>query len=255
MRVEVRTYSGYTFRSYGRYKAPGGYFEMLRGGRRIYSRNGGDFMVALQERTGKPLMGRDITGDGQPDLAVSEFGRGAHGPYFAYVFQIGKKFRHIATIDGEHDWVRFDDADKDGKIEALIMDWTFAYWNASFADSPAPKVILRYKKGQYAPAPELMRKPVPPSSVLKKRIEEAAAGLRKIKEYLNDDPYGQAPSILWGTMLDLMYSGHADVARAFFDQAWPEGVPGKQRFLSDFRGQLAKSPYWSVIRARNEDGI
>ncbi len=52
---------------------------------------------------------------------------------------------------------------------------------------------------------------------------------------------------LWATMLDLIYSGHAKEAYQFLDQAWPPSRAGKETFVSEFRAQLARSPYQAAI--------
>jgi hypothetical protein len=52
-------------------------------------------------------------------------------------------------------------------------------------------------------------------------------------------------------MLDLIYSGHADDAWKFLDDAWPSKVQGKDAFARDFRAQLAKSKYWPTVEAMN----
>jgi hypothetical protein len=231
---EVRKCAGYVFRSYSRYRQLGGAFEILRSGKRVYRQLGGNFAIAEQEKTNRLLMGTDITGDGQPNLAVVEFARGRH---------------RIATVHGGDTEVRFDDLDRDGKAEAIVRDDTFAYWNAAYVGSPAPEVILRYKSGKYVPALDLMAQPLPPADSLARASKAGAAGLRKVGKYPSDDPCAEFPSLqLWGTMLDLVYTGHPKTARRFFDQSWPSDVPGKQRFLADFRKQLAKSPYWPAIK-------
>jgi hypothetical protein len=248
--AEQRKFKDYTYRFYINRKQYEGAFEILRRGKQVYAHRGGMFMIDLDDKN-RELIGRDITGDGQPDLVVSEFGNGAHGPYYTYVFQIGKTFRHIATIAGEDDRVRMKDVDKDGKLEAVLKDWTFAYWNASFAASPAPTIILRYRNGNYRVATDLMKKPAPSASELDKISARTKAVLEKLGEYPSDDFSSSQPSELWGTMLDLIYIGHADLAYKFFDATWPPTLSGKEQFLNDFREQLAKSPYWPDVKAMN----
>ncbi len=64
-------------------------------------------------------------------------------------------------------------------------------------------------------------------------------------------PQAKVSPDLWGTMLDLIYSGHANEAWKFLDDAWPTKVHGKENFEREFRAQLAKSPYWSAVEAMN----
>jgi len=84
-----------------------------------------------------------------------------------------------------------------------------------------------------------MLKPAPPEEELKKQAQEIQA-----------DPAwqeGRPPEKLWATMLDLIYGGHADMARQFLETAWPAGVAGKEPFWSEFQTQLATSPYWEAL--------
>ena len=39
---------------------------------------------------------------------------------------------------------------------------------------------------------------------------------------------------LWKAMLDLIYAGHADQAKRFFDKAWPGKMLGKNAFYREF---------------------
>ena len=111
-------------------------------------------------------MGMDITGDGQPDLVISEWLGGANCCLIFHIFEIGPTFKKLGTIDAEFgdSGPHFIHPDKDSKNTGLaiqIHDWTFANWNTDFADSPAPKVILRFSDNAYRIAPDLMRAPAP----------------------------------------------------------------------------------------------
>ena len=46
-------------------------------------------------------MGMDITGDGQPDLVISEWLGGANCCLMFHIFEIGPTFRKLGTIDAE----------------------------------------------------------------------------------------------------------------------------------------------------------
>ncbi len=221
--------------------------EVLRNGRRVYGRTGGSFRIGVEIGVGdstNPLttMGRDITGDGIPNLVATEWTGGAHCCLVHYIFEIGDEFRLLAVIDArDSEITRFEDLNGDSSLEIFLYDWTFAYWKYSFAYSPGATVILQYRHGAYRPAADLMYKPPPSAQELRKE-----ATLVRGHERWTD---GWPPSSMWSYMLDLMYSGHADLALHFFDMAWPPEVPGKADFLHDFETQLANSPYWPEIQA------
>lgn len=237
------------------------YFEVLKDGKRIYMQKaagtGDKFFIGTmyQEDPDAALvkMGTDITGDGQPDLVVSEWSGYANCCLTLHIFELAPSFRELASIDAQ-----FGDTgphfipDKTSKSKALVIqihDWTFANWNTDFADSPAPTVFLRYSDGKYRVAPDLMRGQVLAAPSLESRADE----VRNYAPSADGGSWGRtdvSPQ-LWATMLDLIYSGHDSAAWKFLDTAWPAKMQGKEAFASAFRAQLAKSPYASEISEMN----
>ena len=243
----------YIVRTY-RYPNDAGCFEILQRGRQAHSKIGLVFQIGgspdfAEEPTKLLRIGADIRGDGTPGLVIGEWTGGAHCCLLFHVFDLGKKLRTVATIDAQHAGnSRFADVGRDGKLEFETFDYTFAYWHASFAESPAPAIILRYRNGRFRFAEELMRKPSLPEPELTARAQK----LRNAPEWESpDDP----PSGLWSEMLDLIYTGNAPQAWRFFDLAWPAGRKGKEEFLREFRAKLAKSPYWSDVEGLNRSQV
>jgi len=229
-----------------------GYFEVFQKNKLIYKQEGFKFRIGLvyadedlgSETKGKGnelvAMGKDITGKGIPNLVVSEWTGGAHCCFYFYVFEIGKHFRKIAKLDAGHgDLSHFEDLNGDNRLEFITADWTFAYWRAPFAQSPAPEIILTFRNSTYQLAADLMCKPQPNAKEIEDKAREiqSDASLRK----------GHPPVALWSYMLDLIYTGNAETAWQFSEIAWASKVPGKEEFLRDFQAQLAKSPYWRQI--------
>jgi len=238
------------------------YYEILKEGKPVYTQKakqkGEKFFIGTMYKDDPDAtlvkMGMDITGDGQPDLVISEWLGGANCCLTFHIFELGKTFRKLATIDasfgdsGPH----FLPAEKNSKNMGLaiqIHDWTFANWNTDFADSPAPKVLLRFSDNAYRVAPDLMRA----SALGPTDLEARAAEVRNYAPSAKGGewPHAELSPQLWGTMLDLIYSGHAEDAWKFLDAAWPAKVRGKDAFARDFRAQLAKSPYWPAVKAMN----
>jgi hypothetical protein len=262
---EEKSFREYTVRVYRDEEKGDGSFEILRNGRQIYAQHGWVFDVGYLNWWGKGKsaegyayqnenehlvsMGKDITGDGKANLVVSEWTGGMHCAYLSYIFQIDAEFRQVAAVNGLHSEPRFEDLDRDGKLEILLDDWTFAYWWTCFADSPAPRVILRYCSGAYKPATDLMRKPAP----TQREMEEHLHRVRKGEGWAEKNGYYETtpPSHLWGYMLDLIYSGNAVSAWKFLDRAWPQSMAGKDEFVRAFKEQLATSEYWPEIEAMN----
>ena len=44
-------------------------------------------------------------------------------------------------------------------------------------------------------------------------------------------------------MLDLIFTGHEDLAWEYFNMVWPPKKKGKEKFLADFKEQLAQTSY------------
>jgi len=184
----------------------------------------------------------DVTGDGRAELVLQSYSGGAHCCFYLSIFELGAEPTLLAEFDGAHAPVQLVELDGDRALEVQLYDWTFAYWKASFADSPAPRVILDLVEGLYAGAPELMRL-APPAPA---EIAAQAAAARQVLQST-----GKPSSLLWGPMLDYIYSGQAEAAFLLFEQAWPRDLPGAGAFLVQFGAQLSYSPYWDTIAQLN----
>ena len=244
-KFQEQSFQGYVVRiCWG--DADHGLLEILKNSRQIYAENGYRFEVGNigSDKNENRLiaMGNDITGNGKPDLVVSGYSGGAHCCTTYYIFEIGEEFRKIAQIHTGNAMAHFVDTDGDSNLEFVTYDDTFSYWNTGFASSPMPEVILRFSNGAYRLASDLMSKPALDFAKLEARA-------RSIRD--NGEWYIWNKSDLWGVMLDLIYSGHADLAYQFFDMAWLPDAPGKEEFIKDFRTRLSTSPYWPEIKALN----
>jgi len=125
-----------------------------------------------------------------------------------------------------------------------LRDSSFKYFLACGACYRPPDVILRYQDGAYRIAADLMRKPAPSREDLESNavqvLDDASwrgeTGLEK----------NLVPESLWSTMLELLYTGHPDLAWQFFEMAWPPDISGKDEFLSEFHASLKKGRYWPL---------
>ncbi len=257
----------YTLNIYDSTGPEGGAFEILDSGRRVYACFGHRFWPAdLEPGNENPLlaMGNDVTGDGKSNLVIFEWTGGAHAAFYHHVFEIAENLAHIQTISVHDGGGRFADLDGQPGLEFEAPDWSFAYWCTSFADSPAPRIVLRFEDGRYRLAADLMRKPTPDRRVLEwnaKVLRESdrwfisqpahgwytLAGMRE-RLWLGSWKRVGVPIDLWREMLDLIYTGNDDAALEFLNMAWKPGYPGKRARFNEFRSQLAKSPYWPEIR-------
>lgn len=224
------------------------FFQILKDGRQVYAGKGFHFKIGSiyeDEKTNSLIsIGTDITGDGQPNLVISEWTGGAHCCFNFHLFQIGEPFRYIQTIDaGDSDLADFARLGANPALEFIMADWTFAYWRTSFAQSPAPEVILKYRGRKYEMANELMQKP----ALTRDELKRIANEIRALPEWNQKCP----PVKLWDEMLRLIYAGNMPQAWILADLSWPEGTCPKQEFLKDFKATLKKSPYWRDVQKLN----
>jgi hypothetical protein len=256
-----QTIAGYTVSIYADPGCGGSYFDLTHAGRKLYTsrplceailRVGALYPDDPDERILQP--GADLTGNGRPDLVVTGYTGGSNCCLSYYIFQIGSEFRTLGVIrelDGDHATPHFVRLEPGKGVQIVLHDWTFAGWHANWGDSPAPLVILEYRDGRFRPAPSLMFQPAPPRARLNSRANRIR--LEAMTENFSDSapqwPGATIPPAMWATMLNLIYTGHAELAWKFADLAWPPRVRGKALFLDRFRERLRTSPYYRGLMA------
>ncbi len=122
--------------------------------------------------------------------------------------------------------------DNDPALEFNYHDDSFAYWRTSFADSPTPLVIMKFRGKKYEIACDLMRKP----ALSRDKLDSLVAEIKSLKVWKANHP----PVELWSEMLDLIYTCNTSQAWKLFDLAWPKGIKGKQAFLKSFKDQFTE---------------
>jgi hypothetical protein len=190
--------------------------------------------------------GADITGRGRANMIVTNWTDGAHCCFVHYVFEVDPTLWLLAKIDdGDGDGAHFANLDGNNHYYYVGNDWTFSY--PSFAGSSAPTVILRFvddpKTPSYRLAMDKMQHPEPTPAEWKKAVRDAGSDLGEPSSF--GDGHG---SELSRNMVNLIYTGHSDLAWKLVDQAWPSQRPGKDEYISGFCSQLKTSPYWPQLR-------
>jgi len=183
--------------------------------------------------------GTDITGRGHPNMIVSLYTGGIHCCSFHYIFELEPDFKLLATLDDrDTEFAYFADLDRNKHYYYLAEDWTFAYWQGSFASSPFHSVILHHVNdsngGGFHLAIDKMRTPAPTPKQWKKTLSDVQHEL-----FVEHDR-----TFLWHKVLGLIYEGHSDLAWKLLDEAGPRAQQGNYPNLADFCSVLKTSPYW-----------
>ena len=244
-----RSFGGYMVKTYRDEEQGTGYIVIERKGTVLYFAKGYRYYLGHFESAAEfdPLiaMGKDITGNGVPNLVISEWSGGTHCCTTYDVFELGDTFKHIATIDAGHgDMSHFEKLNGEKGLLFVAFERVFAYWRTTFADSPAPSVILRYCDNEYRLADNLIREPSPSPD----NLQNMAQAIRMEQAWKSNS----VPTLLWEKMLDLIYSGNASSANQLFDMAWRDVISGKEEFRHEFAKQLEESRYWPQIKMMNE---
>ena len=232
--------------------------QIFKGGTLIYSNSSHSFNepeAAPPPDAGgttliPPSPGANITGNGIPNLVISSYSGGAHCCSTYHIFELGDEFRVVDTIYAGHGEAVFADVDGDGIPEIQVQEWGYAYAFASFADSPAPDIILRYADGKYRVATELMFTEAPTAEEFTAMVTEINTIYAKAPsgsdEPIQPGEWGSEP-ILWKEMLDLAYKGHVDLALKLFNTCWQADWKNQTTVSDTFWNQVAQSQYGRAV--------
>lgn len=228
-----------------------GSFEVRRKGRTVLSRSGYRFYVGRfpdeEDSFPRDKIGKDINGDGVPDIVVWEWTGGVHACFLAHVVELRGDCRVLTTIDGVDSIPHFQDLDGDGKLEVVVRDCTYAYWPGCFASSPLPEVILRWQKGKYHVASDLMKR----GRLFDAGLRERAKVIRESSGWSRLGPgYSrwEIPQELFETALDLMYCGREERGWQFIREAWRPGYEFDEGLVKELHALMAQSPYWRELK-------
>ena len=190
--------------------------------------------------------GADITGRGRANMIVTNWTGGAQCCYVHYVFEVDPALWLLAKVDdGDGVGAHFADLDGNHRYYYVGNDWTFSY--PSFEGSTAPTVILRFVDDPNAPtyriALDKMQHPEPTAAEWKRTLRDARSDIGEPSIF--GDGHG---SELSRNMVNLIYTGHSDLAWKLVDQIWPPQRPDKDKYISSFCAQLRSSPYWPQLQ-------
>ena len=189
--------------------------------------------------------GTDLTGTGRPDMIVVSWSGGAHCCNKHYVFELAPKFRLIIRVDdGDNDLAHFVKLADERSYFYVTRD-IWAYWPGSYASSVSHKVILKWDGNNLVLDPEKLKWKAP-------SLEQWNAALRDADDALKDEGVYTREELgktLWDTTLDLIYTGHSDLAWKFVSEVNPKALTGNNPSLSEFCSLLKNDEYWPILKA------
>lgn len=221
-------------------------FEIWKADRRVASGTGYSFAVGYALQADQPpdsvklKVGDDLTGEGIPDLLISEWSGGAHCCYSFHLFQLGSEFRKIQSLPlfdaDESAFVRRPGVK--GPVLASSDYSAFAYFPADFAGSPAGRVFLSYQQGRFRLNTTLMRATAPKPG----EIGRCAALFKRSRDWKTAQPMG-----MWYYATDLIYTGHESEALVFLKESWGGAIADRDKYLGDYQRRLKKSVYYADL--------
>lgn len=192
--------------------------------------------------------GADLTGDRRSDMIVTSWSGGAHCCYTHYIFELEPEFRLLAKIyDGDTDLAHFEKI-ADGRGYYYVTYDIWSYWPASFASSVTHKVILKWDGNKFHIDLERMHQSAPTPQQWKAALNKVDLGLGN-KFYARDS----LGVNLWSTVLDLIYTGHSDLAWKFVGEVNPDALKGGNPSLEEFCTLLKADEYWPDLEPTLKD--
>ncbi|HVJ40774.1 MAG TPA: hypothetical protein VM639_04725 [Dongiaceae bacterium] len=181
-----------------------------------------------------------------PQLVISSYSGGAHCCFSYDIVSLGDHFADdvIDSADSPISLMGLGDGDTP---DITYADMAFAYWNTSFAESPAGQVRLTWDKDRYRLI-DPKDQPAPGDAVIAAWQAEMTAAIRalptpyvSIADQNNGKEGPQLDPVIWSHLLDLIYAGYPELAVDLYNKAWPDGIKGKDVFWKDFVTQLRQA--------------
>jgi hypothetical protein len=253
--VDTATVGQYQFTAYK--SGDGACVQAMSAGKVLYTHSVDSFEsftlgqpADAQDKIPAIANGTDVTGRGQPDMIVSLYTGGAHCCTDHFVFELGPNFQLLATLNDTNDDLAHFERLADGHYYYVTADWTFGYWPTCFACSPSEVVTLHWandaKGGGFHLATDKMQTPAPTAA----QWNSDLAAAQKAVSAGDADTIG---TTMWQTVLDLLYTGHSDLAWKFIDTLGPKAQQSPLPALADFCALLKTDPYWPDLQPTLKD--
>jgi hypothetical protein len=167
--------------------------------------------------------GDEMSGDGVPDLLIEGYSMGAHCCFSYWLLSLGETLEVVWEASTADASVTIVDLLGDGRVQLLTHDMSYAYAFCSFADSPAPLVVLDLVDGEVRVANTAYPDAYAPTIAW--GLEWALRDL--IGHDDDDEPFDPFRCRIAHLVLALLYSGREEAAAqaivTFYRGSDPEG--------------------------------
>lgn len=211
------------------------WFVIWRDGKVIHRQEGFAFFPGLRINFG--VSGRElaipITSSTASNLIVTEWHGGNHGPETIRIFDLTAPSPLIQTL-GLSGPVKRRDLNGDGSEELLAFDDSYQYWHCCGAESPRPRIVLKFDGSAYRLDPHLGMTACPSE-------EDLIVGAREAR--WDACPPSAPPPEIARRVLDLIYGGQPSSAWRLLDLAWPPDRPGKESWEKELAEMIADAGF------------
>lgn len=182
------------------------------------------------------VAGDDLTGDGVPNVLVEAYSGGAHCCFSYALLSLGERVEVLWEGFLADAGVSAVDLRGDGSVQLMSADMSFAYAFCSFAETPAPALVLDV----VADGVRIANLDFP--EVYEREVAWALERVLTLPASAGPDSRACALAQLY---LSLLYGGRADVAEAALERLFDgDDLPGFRAALWEI---LDGSP-WFVAR-------
>lgn len=193
---------------------------------------------------------KDLTGDGAPDLWISDPSPGTGAFAKQYLFKLDPMTSTASLVPQAVipyvGW--FVDENKDGVYEFYAVDRTFSYWWTPGFNSPYVMAVLSWREDQYQADGALMRSRggCPDEAA----VAEAVRAATEIQE----KDFGLWVGAPLKVALELIYHGQKDRAWQFLRDAWPARFNQEKTVdtaITEIEQKLQTSPFYRAVVEAN----
>ena len=171
------------------------------------------------------LTGKDINGDGVPDVVLESYSGGAHCCWTYYIISLGPKPGLITQVYNERPPI-FVENKRTGKMEMHTLDGSFDYFDfLSHAETIFPQLYLRLDGRRLLDiSPEYRESYNEEIQAAKHKLgPEVLKQFHSVKsrEELVDHPNRETAGPVLAIILAYLYSGRRAQAHGALQQMWP----------------------------------